>query len=357
MSDKFKVGDRVVLNAGIIKYLIINKDSVCEVVNILPSSKITVKVIRHTIQPYEGTIYTLNPRHFHLEGGVEMVETEKLMEDSSLTPLSFEVREEWREAMNCIARRQRKSPVENADFAILGKGCSILRTHQPCHGQLMNLSNIKAEFVVSAIYEPYQDKKFYRWMLERSPYRYIIMNDSVNDVFERGLIVRTDVPSNYLLGCLITSRYPWGHSRLIRRWKEFSGYMNQNKAFIAAHIFNYYIKTSKVIGWVPSNQTDETLSINPGHIDKYLIENFLSCKFNNPLENYSETGYYDGVFGLWSGVMSDASSYHPHLTTSLDKLKTVGNTTVVGRGWNNRLTKRKIYSTKQVLSILRTIFK
>lgn len=118
----------------------------------------------------------------------------------------------------------------------------------PCHAELSRISWDKPLAVVSLIdYTNIKEVReklgytipFYRWLLNDSIYRDCFVTKSPLEAIRRGVICRTDLPSNLLLGALIATRYPWeyGKSNFLAWCEFYRRGVNPSMAFVLCHSY------------------------------------------------------------------------------------------------------------------------
>jgi len=81
---------------------------------------------------------------------------------------------------------------------------------------------------------------FYRWLLNESPYADVFITKNPRTAINLGIICRTDVPSNLLLGALTATRYGWERDRGGSRWMQVWGGLRkrgvrESLAFVLCH--------------------------------------------------------------------------------------------------------------------------
>lgn len=328
----FNVGDRIMSlpgNPG--HYSHTQGRAIMVVTQVGDSSGLLANMIQvDVVEPHSGdrTIgrelggYWVNIDFFTFEGTDSVPPPLPTSDIHSLPRRNFRPAIGWVQPQSDVFDSMSESRACEVEYAILNRnGNGSFISGQPCHGRMKQGWDSGVKYIRSAIYPSVRaevsyelQRWYYRWLLQVSPYRFCIMNKSVKDIQENGLLVRTDVPANYLLGTLIASRYTWSHYEVVLLMRELvKKGVEKNLAFVASHLFRtVYDDSSKIEGYRQHNPHDETLAIQVGYVNQEFVENFSSATLKNPEADYEQRRSYQNVFGLWSGV-GTTWHYEPEL--------------------------------------------
>jgi len=79
---------------------------------------------------------------------------------------------------------------------------------------------------------------YYSWLFNKSPWRSVFMNTSAKSAYDYGIVTRTNVPGNLLLGGLIASRLPTEHGTRAELWGLLSkAGCNKNFAVLLSYMY------------------------------------------------------------------------------------------------------------------------
>ena len=197
-------------------------------------------------------------------------------------------------------------------FAVLKnkKDPYIITFHDaPCH---MALSRVECResFAIIALVELEKIQKdrhakgftipYYRWLLNDSPYAECFITKDAKEAIQYGIICKTNVPSNLLVGGLVASRYPWEYAQNnYRAWCElYKRGVHPSMAFVMCHAV--YQEREGKLQW-----GDGLYGHNSMCPDRTSVEGILTFLKNNKDNmnlnaNYNKDRMYSGILDTWA---------------------------------------------------------
>jgi len=169
-----------------------------------------------------------------------------------------------------------------------------------CHASLLDEINIKASYVVSWVDKTHEYSiPFISWLIHRSPWSKAIVSKSVRSVFRNGIIMRTDVPSNFMAQALIITRQLWEYPEIVNKWRDLvKGGVDETLAFVLAHYGTY----GKQVSWAENGGLHNAIAIY--EFSKESTKNLMLGIMPNANRNYYDYTEYRGIFGLWGYAAS-----------------------------------------------------
>ena len=306
---EFKVGD-VVTGVGRSSYSITTKHAIMVVLS-AGARGIKVEVIEHKDEMYVGETYDVSAVYFKKVEGFKHARIKAIKKaakkfkakvGTTIHPSRFYPRGKWSDSMDilkpCITK-----PKGTADFIILNADGTVdEHLGSACHAPLSYSRHNLPMYVVTAVRAGMPNgKELVDWLINRSPYAEHIINKTVADVFDRGLIIRTNIPSNLLAQALIITRQLWEYEYIVKTWLALSkGGINETIAFAFAHL------VTEDGGYKCQVTGGGHNSMSGSYMNKEFFKNYLAGTPKNPNEDYISNSSYRGIHTLWS-------SDHEHL--------------------------------------------
>ncbi|MBL4940511.1 MAG: hypothetical protein JKY81_02465 [Colwellia sp.] len=216
--------------------------------------------------------------------------------------------------------KQRRAGIQdsNANFgAVLPEGKTKYVVGKICHAGLGNnyggdyqgalsvvslitVDRIKEKRLAKGYTTPY-----YRWLLNVSPWKDVFITKCPKEAMKKGVILRTDVPSNLMNGALICSRYGWegqggGYTpkQQIYAWGELRKRgVDESFAFIMAHQARM---NRGHLYWNNTNGGHEVISLHEmsrSSVKKFLIGEVPKQSLYN--KTFQEKPQRSGINAIW----------------------------------------------------------
>ena len=271
------------------------------VIAVIDKTFIRVKMLdgAHT-----GQSYVVNTQWFNITGSKILKKVKKIEKDLEKLrkqPSQFRMRGDWPAAMKelhdinyeCIDEGH---PVASYTVLKADGSYQIYRGHA-CHSSLRLEQNRHSLYVVSWVWSDSEHARpLMNWLLKSKMYSPYIVNRTATDIFKRGIVIRSDTPSNMLSQILVITRQLWEFTDLMDIWGILckSG-MDKAIAFALCHNV-YGADNTYRLGIRDSlhNAMDGEYN-NMDFFKKYLIGEIAF-----PNEPYSHNVDYGGLFGMWT---------------------------------------------------------
>jgi len=211
------------------------------------------------------------------------------------------VRDGWKKE---LAKFNKATSTSTTSYILLfDSGKTYTELEAPCHAAVRNKKK-GIEWMITKVREGYgkttQERAFIRWLINSPQYREFILNTTVPDVLERGLITdcRT-APSNLMMQGVLALRQIWEYPHIIKAWYLIKkGGVNKSLAFVLANLLGEV--SGK--GWELSTNNSGHQAIGSDFLDKEFVKNYMSCKPTQPNPPMFEESSYYGIAGLWNGT-------------------------------------------------------
>lgn len=216
------------------------------------------------------------------------------------------------------SNRRRGLSDENANFgAVLPKGRTKHEVGNVCHAHLGDNYNLGYQGALSVVSLITVDRikqtriakgyttPYYRWLLNVSPWADVFITKCPKEAMSKGVILRTDVPSNLMNGALICSRYGWegqgsGYApkQQIYVWGELRKRgVDESLAFLVAHQTRI---TKGYLYWDNINSGHEVLSLSEmsqSSMKKFLIGEVPTKNLYK--KTFQENPAREGICSIW----------------------------------------------------------
>ena len=167
-----------------------------------------------------------------------------------------------------------------------------------------------------------QMTEYLHWLVYESPWKNAFAEVRTAEEMDlQGYVfLKTDIPSNSLLGALTALRQPWEYSNLVQTFLMLRNTLKDGKSpkvsalcFYLAHVVEYLPdKEQFVRGQLQSNH----LPLNAGSMGITDIKNFISSNMVLPNRSAKEINHCNGVTKLWG---YSNISYYPVLIEEIEK--------------------------------------
>ena len=137
--------------------------------------------------------------------------------------------------------------------------------------------------------------EFTDWLINRSQFTNAFLQKDTDWCVERqGVVIRGDLPSNYVIFLATLHRTTLEYMRVPRAWLYLRNYVEENVAAYLAHLF---ILNNNGLNYGPLNSGHAALNFEYG-CRKHL-ENFLAANIVSPNSNFNVSTAYRGIDRLW----------------------------------------------------------
>lgn len=292
----FKIGDTVT-GKSITPYSITTKEALLIVVSV-DGELFSGRLISHKTKPETcGEIY------HGLDMDVFVLRKQVKFKFKPAT--TYRMRGTWKQGIEELLDGPTSST--SSYITLHESGSYSLEKISVCHAGLKRADK-GVSFVVSRIDqvgETIGRRKFYNWLIKRSVYSPFIVNSHYADAVERGLILRTNVPSNLMLQALILSRYPNEWPESVEAWNLMvDAGIDEDLAILLTS----FIK-KKGEGWCYSTRTENHRAFSAYHINGSFVKNYLARRVTYALENYYIDTYYRNIFSLFTNEAEGRERY------------------------------------------------
>lgn len=193
--------------------------------------------------------------------------------------------------------------------------------NRSCHSLLNDAANTKSSYIISRVWMTEdRDYALIDWLVKESLWAKYIINKDAEDVDERCLIIRTDIPSNLMAQALILTRQIWEFPNLVEIWDELVSFgIAKDLAFALAHGVS---KNANKKGYIKNSTANLHSAMSSNFMTEEFFMNYLNDRPKNPNNTYQNRPNYRGVFGLWSGAEAESHMSMPsrakHIFHQLD---------------------------------------
>lgn len=117
------------------------------------------------------------------------------------------------------------------------EGEAVILLGEPCFYDFNYRKTQPYEFIAN--YRPFRDSKaaqeYVDWLLHRSPWSVMFVEEDVTRLRERGSLIYTHFPAQFIVQGLIAWRTAHEAAHVIATWRELRKWMTEDCAFIFAH--------------------------------------------------------------------------------------------------------------------------
>ena len=134
-------------------------------------------------------------------------------------------------------------------FACVSKGIKLkdvkFRQGHACFGSLLSY-NDHPEYLIASLFlnrnftaEPIKkrEKEYVSFIIKRSVFADCFQTKNINSVFEKGVILKTHLPAQFVYSALVSLRYLKEYPDIPMFWSKFRKHVSGEEALILSHLF------------------------------------------------------------------------------------------------------------------------